>query len=226
MEDSKAQKQFINLGKLVVKELGLDPGVDTLSRWMAHYLAEQIKEAEREKNQKKKTAIEKDISDLIIKIWDRRKIRHDDLDPLKDINVAIKLLKSIEEKDQYNLLGRYSDQKSSQEPYSKFLETINENSRNISRAVLVLSQLPDKLKKARNWENDFGGIMTKEERELIASLNVFLENYSLEIHKDDSDENKMDQDYFQFIISRIGRLVNKINESFETLKKDLDSSNK
>jgi len=42
MENSEMQKRIINLGRALVRELSLDPGVDTLARWMAHYVAEQI----------------------------------------------------------------------------------------------------------------------------------------------------------------------------------------
>ena len=34
------------LGKKIVDELGLDQSADTLGRWMAHYLAEKMKDAE------------------------------------------------------------------------------------------------------------------------------------------------------------------------------------
>ena len=46
MENSEIQKRIINLGKALVEEIGLDPGVDTLARWMAHYIAEQMEIAE------------------------------------------------------------------------------------------------------------------------------------------------------------------------------------
>lgn len=46
MVSSETQQQVISLGKQLVKELGLEPGIDTLSRWMSHYIAEQITAAE------------------------------------------------------------------------------------------------------------------------------------------------------------------------------------
>lgn len=47
MENSELQEQIINLGKLLVQELKLDPGSDTFSKWMAHYIAEKMKTAEQ-----------------------------------------------------------------------------------------------------------------------------------------------------------------------------------
>jgi len=49
MESSGMQKRIINLGKALVEELGLDTGVDTLARWMAHYIAEQMEIAKNAK---------------------------------------------------------------------------------------------------------------------------------------------------------------------------------
>ncbi|WP_053361375.1 hypothetical protein [Bacillus sp. FJAT-27251] len=61
----------MNLGKALVKELNLDPGVDTLGRWMAHYIAEQITVAERATGVEKKEAEERCFN-TILKVWRHR----------------------------------------------------------------------------------------------------------------------------------------------------------
>lgn len=61
----------MNLGKKLVKELDLDPGVDTLARWMAHYIAEQIILLEQKSGEEKKLAEERCI-DMILKLWSHR----------------------------------------------------------------------------------------------------------------------------------------------------------
>jgi hypothetical protein len=71
MEQSEAQERILNLGKLFVKELNLEPGVDTLSRWMAHYLAEKMSIAEQS-NGEEKVAAEKECFDVILKLWQHR----------------------------------------------------------------------------------------------------------------------------------------------------------
>ncbi|WP_407557483.1 hypothetical protein [Winogradskyella sp. 4-2091] len=71
MEDLKVQQKIIELGKTIVKELKLDPGVDTLSKWMAHYLAEKIELTKSLKGEKKKKA-DKECVEIILKLWDRR----------------------------------------------------------------------------------------------------------------------------------------------------------
>ncbi|OCA71937.1 hypothetical protein BBI01_07205 [Chryseobacterium artocarpi] len=71
MENSEQQKKIINLGKLFVKELELEPGVDTLSRWMAHYLAEKISYAEESIGMDKDKA-EKECFEIILSLWKNR----------------------------------------------------------------------------------------------------------------------------------------------------------
>ena len=71
MEDLKAQKKIIDLGKAIVKELELDPGVDTLAKWMAHYVAEKIELVEKLTGEEKSNA-EKECFEAILKLWEHR----------------------------------------------------------------------------------------------------------------------------------------------------------
>ncbi|MEL1240380.1 hypothetical protein [Flavobacterium flavipallidum] len=71
MENLEQQEKIINLGKLFVKELKLEPGVDTFSRWMAHYLAEKMSVAEQSEGSQKEAA-EKECFDVILKLWQHR----------------------------------------------------------------------------------------------------------------------------------------------------------
>ena len=65
------QKKAINLGKQLVAELRREPDVDTLSRWMAHYVAEQIVIAENATGAKK-AAAETKCFQTILALWNHR----------------------------------------------------------------------------------------------------------------------------------------------------------
>lgn len=71
MEDLELQRKIINLGKLFVKELKLETSVDTLSRWMAHYIAEKIIAAEESAGLEKQDA-EKECFEAILELWKHR----------------------------------------------------------------------------------------------------------------------------------------------------------
>ncbi len=59
------------LGKLLVKELGLEESVDTLSRWMVHYIAQKISNIESATGDEKQAA-EAECFETILKLWKHR----------------------------------------------------------------------------------------------------------------------------------------------------------
>ncbi len=70
-EDLETKERIISLGKTIVQELKIEPGVDTLSRWMAHYVAELIVKAEKAPREEK-AEFEKECFETILKVWKRR----------------------------------------------------------------------------------------------------------------------------------------------------------
>lgn len=88
----------MDLGRALVEELGLDPGVDTLSRWMAHYIAELIQEAETAKAEDRPSKLVK-CADAILDLWERRHQMPDGKRPFKDIEPILKALESLDPND-------------------------------------------------------------------------------------------------------------------------------
>lgn len=71
MENSEQQTHILNLGKEFVKKLDLEPGVDTFSRWMAHYIAEKMTAMETAAG-KEKDDEARECYDTILKLWAHR----------------------------------------------------------------------------------------------------------------------------------------------------------
>ena len=94
MEKSEAYQKAINLGKLLVKELEMEPGVDTLGRWMAHYLALKMTEVENTDGEKK-SALEKECFDLILKIWSHRWKLPGNANPIKNFEPIFEFLAKL-----------------------------------------------------------------------------------------------------------------------------------
>jgi hypothetical protein len=65
------RNRITNLGKVLVEELGSDPSVDTLARWMAHYIAEQMIAAENATADDRIEA-EQHCFETILKLWQHR----------------------------------------------------------------------------------------------------------------------------------------------------------
>lgn len=85
----------MNLGKSLVKELNLDPGVDTLARWMAHYIGEQIEIAKRATGVEKREAEERCFN-TILKLWSHRSFIPGESRPFVDFEPILRTLKRLD----------------------------------------------------------------------------------------------------------------------------------
>jgi hypothetical protein len=68
----KPSPDLFALGKRIVTELRLDESTDTLSRWMAHRVAELMERAERARTKAARGSAETDCEALILRLWERR----------------------------------------------------------------------------------------------------------------------------------------------------------
>lgn len=91
-------KDVLDLGCALVKELNLDPGVDTLSRWMAHYIAELIDEAKTARVEDRQAKLA-NCADAILKLWDHRHQLPDGKRPFEDLEPIMKALASLDPED-------------------------------------------------------------------------------------------------------------------------------
>ncbi len=101
MEDSEAFKKVVALGKTIVKELQLEPGVDTLARWMAHYLAQKIEQVETLSGEAKKKA-EQECFDTILKLWEHRSSASRGNSFLSDFDALFETLQKLMPHGQYH----------------------------------------------------------------------------------------------------------------------------
>lgn len=92
-------KDVLDLGRTLVSELGLDPGVDTLSRWMAHYIAELIEEAETAKVEERPAKFAK-CADAILKLWEHRHQLPNGKRPFEDLEPILRALASLDPTDE------------------------------------------------------------------------------------------------------------------------------
>lgn len=95
MENSEIQNKVIELGKLLVKELEIEHSVDTLGRWMAHYVAEKIETAKNAEGTAR-SAAESECVKAILDLWSHRWKIQDRHQPLKDFSRLLELLSQID----------------------------------------------------------------------------------------------------------------------------------
>lgn len=82
------------LGTRIVRELKLEPGVDTLGRWLAHHLAELILAAETTLGAER-DAVQKKAIDLIMKIWSHRNEIPGRANPVKELKGVVAILRFL-----------------------------------------------------------------------------------------------------------------------------------
>jgi hypothetical protein len=92
----KASKDVLALGRVLVKELRLDPGVDTLGRWMAHHIAELIRDAEKAPRGKARVAYEVQAADAIIKLWQHRSSFENRINPIFDLKPIVGVIRTLD----------------------------------------------------------------------------------------------------------------------------------
>jgi hypothetical protein len=71
MEQSEKQQKAINLGKRLVAELNRGDSPDTISQWMAHYIAGLITQAENAPDTLKEGALQKCFDNILL-LWKHR----------------------------------------------------------------------------------------------------------------------------------------------------------
>jgi len=85
----------VALGKKLVEELDLEPCVDTLGRWMAHYIADQIATAESATGEEKKAAQNACFS-AILKLWAHRSELPSGTRPFREFEPIVRAIESLD----------------------------------------------------------------------------------------------------------------------------------
>lgn len=120
-------------------ELELDESVNTLSRWMAHYLAELISATETASADKKQE-LEQRCADTIMKLWANRDTFPDGIRPFKNFEPIFRVLEKLDpDRD---------------ESYSTFINDLH-----ILRSAKVLAVLPDNGRAPREEHSKSTGLI-------------------------------------------------------------------
>jgi hypothetical protein len=92
-------KQRVNvsaIGKHIVQELDAAGSSDTLAKWMAHYVAELMQQADKAADVEKRTELRKEIESLVLELWKNRAALPGQVDPNKRLAGAIRVLEKFD----------------------------------------------------------------------------------------------------------------------------------
>ncbi len=85
----------VALGKKLVDELGLDQSVDTLGRWMAHYVAEKMEAAESATGDARDQEMS-ECRNAILKLWAHRSELPNGQRPFREFERVFRALRSLD----------------------------------------------------------------------------------------------------------------------------------
>jgi len=217
MENSEQSEKIINLGKMLVKELGLEPGVDTLGRWMAHYLAEKIHEVEILPKGDRKAESEKECCELILKIWDHRSEMPRGRRPFENFEPILKVLESIDPDNREPFLHRMSEHELKQlansnpnyesiKPYIESVVEIEKVARVWMENLLNQAALKVTDEKTKAWLEAASLIGLPDD---IHSIRIVYKNFNL--LDDDDIASSQDKDRLKLRIQQLEKFK-KLNE--------------
>lgn len=85
----------LELGRKLTKELGLDQSVDTLGRWMAHYIAELIQNAEKASAEERTVKMQA-CCDAILNLWKHQHTLPNGKRPFEELEPLLRTLESLD----------------------------------------------------------------------------------------------------------------------------------
>lgn len=110
MDESSHSDAVLALGRKIVEQLNLATSVNTLGRWMSHYIAELICKCESVETEHK-ADVQKECFDTILALWKHRSELPNGTRPFEDLEPITRAIESVdpEGKPRYFRPARPSD---------------------------------------------------------------------------------------------------------------------
>ena len=156
MDERILSDGVLALGKKIVDELDADQPVDTLSRWMAHYIAEKIEDAETATDESRDRKMS-ECSDAILKLWAHRSALPNGKRPFEDFEPIFRVIQSLDQDDstsryfsQVRLATDENDEGTQTKQWLKIASRLDYAARILIRYCLVMAAR-DAVDKSRDW---------------------------------------------------------------------------
>lgn len=158
----------MTLGKQIVQALSLDNSVDTLGRWMAHRVAELIERAEQAQTQADKDAAQRECTDLIMRLWERR-YTWPHGQPLAKI---ADFLEKFTKESVSSYLAQANPDENTWVGILPILKSLQKLEERICRHAAIADLSKEDLEKERKWLEENNEDLSTEESQIIE---IFLE---------------------------------------------------
>lgn len=224
MEQSKrSEEEIIKLGNKLVKELDLEYSVNTLARWMSHYLAELINNIDKAETADEKKLLQKECCEIILKIWSQKEnlpIRK----PLDGLKHVIEILQVLKKEKEEGILPRWLgnyNRLTSESAWATFADMVKNNSEEIFSKVIQMNLHQDILSKDEEWMKENKEFLTKDQINFFELIDVIkdfnprsgsidLNNFEL------SDDNNS---RIEYMFDELEKLIDEQQQKLSEIKK-------
>lgn len=223
----QSEEEVLKLGKKIVRELNLEDSINTLGRWMAHYIAELIYQSENAQSPEAKMSAQKECCDLILKLWNMRENVPNMSYPLLNLKAIIALLNSLIKNDFKYPYWKYINNIPDKTPWNDFIETIRSNSENIFELCMIASMNETMLSKEKEWIEEHQELLTEDEKAVIDQLSLILRRSSSLISFAESGVKLMElsvEERYTNVFNKIKYLLDEQNEELNKLKVKVNES--
>jgi len=223
----QSEEEIIKLGERIVKELNLEPGVDTLGKWMAHYVAELIKKTEKNSSKSEKKENQKECFEVILKLWNSREHLPMASKPLSDMKPLLELLDALKRDDFSYPFWRQFKVIPDNPTWTGFMDTVKSNSENIFELCIYSIINYDVLRKKPDWLTDHRNMLSKTEIKMIEHLEYLINrSNSIVIYSEETKaEAKLDElsesERYIVIFNKIESALDEMKNKLKTLKESV-----
>ena len=208
--------RVLALGKKLVDELGLEQSVDTLGRWMAHYIAEKIEAAECAADNVRDQKMS-ECRDVILKLWAHRSELPNGQRPFKEFERLFRALRSLDLDDptprylpQASVAVEQDEESDATKRWLKKASAIDYAAKALIRYCLA-NAVQDAVDKSRDWIA-LAETIAKDEETDIRAIRAIVEGAEFLKAENPNDEAR----------ARMEELVDKL-EAFTAASFELSS---
>ncbi|MBZ9631736.1 hypothetical protein LB465_13180 [Salegentibacter sp. LM13S] len=221
MEQSKhSEEEILRLGKKIIKELELVYTVNTLARWLGHYLAELMDNIDNCDSEVEKSELQKECCSVILEIWEKRERIpiEKPTEKLKPIIDVISLLKKNEHPFISHRFLSNNNLRNKNSNWFSFLEIVKNNSERIYRKSLISMISEELLEKDKKWIEEHGVFLSDDEKSVVEYLDSIKEieiSFGEKKDKDSSENEKLKK-----LFNEIESLIDEQKSFLMSLKKE------
>ena len=208
----------------------MEPGVDTLGRWMAHYIAELMKLAEETSDLEERKRAQDKCCETILRLWEHRSSLPHDARPLGRLENVLSAIETIwGEKSPWSHGLSKEEMERIGGPWMGFAQEVEKSGIRMCRIALIAAIAEKSFGQERRWLDEHGKMLSDEEKKIIEVLNSWLDPDKLPfpytvVGKEKKSVGEMEAaERHELILKELHKEINNISEAIKGLEQVLSS---